>query len=320
MTIRLTNDIWREVLCRYLSVADIGRMSGTDSFFRALLGASSSRVWLTVARQHCGRFPVEAAGAQDWKAAVAAVWPLLELMPRQVALLTLARCSALPPGHPEAVSLFLYVHWSGERLAASQRMFRLGAAELRDVDLPRDRVTFRAAAGTEGLPLLCCGWSGLMSRVDLVMVNRRVPGNRKLLVSFAELHMRGGGGGGGRAAGEGATNVAARGEHGCVLEAFLSTPSRSQYALLGRTAFGDENYFVDLAAARSSGLSHAEAKHFSSSEVDWRLRQSLAGLPPIQAGGARDFYCHCPIQWLATEVLQLKPEEEEEQREEEGAV
>ncbi len=309
MTIRLTNDIWREVLCKYLSVADIGRMSGTDSFFRALLGASSSRVWLTVARQHSGRFPVEAAAGADFKAAIAAVWPLLQLVPRQVALLALARCAALPPSHPESVSFFLYVHWSGERVAAAQRMFRLGAGELLDVDLPRDRVTFRAGCGTENLPLLCCGWSGLYSLVELVMVNRRVPGNRAVLAAFPQPQL-------GR--GRGGANVTARGEHGFVLEAFLSTPSRSQYALLGRTAFGDDNYFVDLAAARSSSLSHAEAKHFSSADVDWRLRQSLAGLPAIEAGGAREFVCHCPIEWLAAAVLQLKEEPHEAEQEADG--
>ncbi len=77
--------------------------------------------------------------------------------------------------------------------------------------------------------------------------------------------------------------------------------------MLGKLAFGDEDYFFALGQRqRTAQVSHAEAKHFSSRDVDSQLRQSSASIPAIDAGGARDFFVKCPIEMLAIEALQLQ--------------
>lgn len=119
---------------------------------------------------------------------------------------------------------------------------------------------------------------------------------------------------------------------GFALEMYVSTCSRSQYAQLGKLVFGDESHFFNL-PQRTASVSHAEAKHYSSREVDSLLQQSTAGIPAIAAGGvrsfflslcftfclqhltgvscARDLFVQCPIDLIACEALQQKMEEED---------
>jgi hypothetical protein len=67
---------------------------------------------------------------------------------------------------------------------------------------------------------------------------------------------------------------------------YVSTPSRSQYQALGKLIFKDEHHFFNL-PSRTASVSHAEAKHYSSRDVDSLLQQSTANLPAIAAGGVR---------------------------------
>ena len=314
MTVRLSTDLWRQVLCpRFLSVPDVVRMSSVDRFFRALL--SDAGMWRSVVLRHSRPFPLARLGEHDWKGLVSSCFPNLSLLSRHVALLNLAALSALPPSRPEAVSFFLYIHWAGAALSSSTRMVRFGSRVL-GVALAAGTLVLHASAEAD-LPLVCYGWQGIVSRVELVMVSRRVQGNRKVLTAWDQLGpVRSGfGGEGDGLPGDVNVNVASpRSAEGCTLRLFVSTPSRSQYAMLGKFAFDNESYFFDLGSARSAGIGHAEAKNFqySTEGLDRRLRESTAGIPFVPAGGAREFYVTCPIEFLAREALQLKEEPVEE--------
>lgn len=157
---------------------------------------------------------------------------------------------------------------------------------------------------TADLPFLCYGYNGVNSLVELVMVNRRVPGNRKVVASFSSYRrvMR---------QADRNVNVGSDCEGGFGLEMHVSTCSRSQYALLGKLVHGDESHFFNL-SQRTASVSHAEAKHYSSREVDSLLQQSTAGIPAIPAGGARDFFIRCPIELLASEALQIQLQPDED--------
>ncbi len=312
MSVRLSNDIWREVLSRFLSVQELCRMSATDRFFRELLSGRSSRVWQSMVARHCAPFTLDKLASYDWKHTIADVWPHLHLLARHVALLHVGRCAALPASNPESVAFFLYIYWTGERSASFLRIIRFAPENLLDVDLPRGTLSLHAHCGSDSLPMLC--WGSVSSLVDLVMVNRRVPGNRKVVASFQSLQQTRGGERQGRR-----VNVASEVAEGCQLHAYVSTPSRAQYAALGKAAFGDESHYFNLGGGRSADVNHAEAKYFGSSEVDYRLRQSTAGLPNVPAGGARDFFCVCPIELIGRETLQLMDEWPHEEGEE-GAM
>lgn len=308
MTIRLNANVWQHVMPRFLTPSELGRVAACDRFFWELLRRPA--VWKRIVLSHAGE-PFETLGSSleahdvDWRNIATSLWPHIPLIRRQVALLCLARCAALPPAHVEAVSFFLYVHWTGERRAGAQKMVRLGvAADEVQVNLVGGTVMMYARAD---LPLVSYGWNGVQSQCDLVMVNRRVPGNRRTLCEFDPLS------GGGRRSAQRNVNVAAGSSRpGFLLEMFVSTPSRAQYQQMGKHVSGDEAFFFNL-APRNAGMTHAEAKHFSSSDVDRRLRESTAGLPNVAAGGARDVFVEVPIDVLAAEVFQIKEEPREDE-------
>jgi hypothetical protein len=209
-------------------------------------------------------------------------------------------------------------------------MLKLDPDHLVEIDLASGLVWMHTGVISD-LPLLCYGWSGVNSLVELVMVNRRVRGNRKVLASFSSY---------GRCLRRGERNVnvasastQSEGTLACQLEMMVSTCSKSQYAALGKLVFGDESHFFNL-PQRTASVSHAEAKHYGSREVDSLLQQNTAGIPAIAAGGVRcvcflfcalfcvfetflllfrDLFVQCPIELIAREALQLRPPEEGEE-------
>ena len=304
----LTKNVWLDVISVYLSPIDLARLSATCRFFNQLL-SGSSRLWKRLVREAAAPFPLGQTEV-NWKEIWGLFHPHTHLLRRHICIQSLAMAASLPPGNVEAVSLFLYIHWTGNRVASEQRMVKL-PLEPADANLTADclrlTVTF-----PKDLPLLAHGWNGLHSLIDVVMVNRRLPGNRKTICSFENFSMAMG-----NVEGDPPRpfNVQARaGEstrfNSAQMQGFVTMPSKSQYRALGKLAFGDESYFFNLAAARSAGMSHAESRHFSSGDVDRRLRESVAGIPNIAAGGLRDIWISLPIELLGREALQLDDDDE----------
>ena len=298
----LTKNLWLDVIAAYLSPTDLARLSAVCRFFHTLLDGSSSRLWKSLVREAVRPFPLDGDPQVDWKELWGIFHPHVHLLRRHIAIQCLARAARLPQSSLEAASLFLHVHWSGNRVGAEQRMVKL-PLEPADVNLTADSVRLSLSFAKD-LPLLSFGWNSLYSLVEVVMVNRRIPGNLKTICSFRMFH-----GAMGLLDGDPPRKFNIQGtaqdDPHFLLQGFVTMPSKSQYRALGKFAFGDETYFFNLAAARSAGMSHAESRHFSSGDVDRRLRESVAGIPNIAAGGLRDVWITLPIEALAREALQL---------------
>ncbi len=216
MTFKLSNDIWREVLPgAYLDVKDICSLCATCRFFRDLF--ASSTVWARVVQRWCAPFSLSGISRYDWKDLIAGCFPRLNLLRGQVALQHLSRLVSLPVSSPEACQFFLYIYWSGERKNPA-RMLKITSDGLVDVDLASGTLWMHTGTISD-LPLLCYGWNGISSLVDLVMVNRRVAGNRKVLASFNSFRPA-------RRNAERNVNVASADVHGFSLEMHVSTCSR----------------------------------------------------------------------------------------------
>lgn len=168
---------------RFLGVIEICALSATCRFFRDLFATSS--VWIKIVERHCAPFSLNGLSRVDWKDIISAVYPRLDLIRSHVALQHVSRLAALPPSNPEAVSFFLYIYWSGEKIG-SPRMLKIDPEHLVHVDLASGKVWMHTGTVTD-LPLVCHGWSGVNSLIELVMVNRRVSGNRKVLASFSSF-------------------------------------------------------------------------------------------------------------------------------------
>jgi hypothetical protein len=164
MTFHLSNDIWREIIAgRFLDVGDICKLCSICSFFRNLF--ASSIVWQKLVEKHCSPFSLVGLQKTDWKEAIAAVFPRMELLRTHVALLHVARLAALPGNHPEAVTFFLYIYWSGEKIGAP-RILKISPDSLVDVDLVCGNVSMHTGA-TSDLPLVCYGWSNVNSLIEV---------------------------------------------------------------------------------------------------------------------------------------------------------
>lgn len=286
-------------------------MNGTCKFFRGVF--SSSRLWRALVERCCA--PVKIGNlSDDWRLVFARLYPNFDALRRHVQMMQVGRCCSLPPANAEGAAFFLYFHWKGERTASDQRIVKLATQQPAAIQLHEGVVMLQVEFQAD-LPFLSYGVNGVSSLVDLVMVNRRVAGNKKTLCTFDRFwsarvsnvirnddaddhHDRDGG-------------VVYNMKGSCAEEwkakllLHVSTPSRKQYAQMGEFAFQNPEHYFDIAAARSANMSHAEARHFSSADVDHRLRQSTAYLPAIAAGGCRSICLIVSIDYLWSEVMQL---------------
>lgn len=195
--------------------------------------------------------------------------------------------SELPRGHVEGVQFYLYWYWSGEeRFADAQRVFRIPPEGIK-TKLANSVMQVDIDLGSQ--PLLCMyGYAGINSLVDVVLVSRSVPGNKKTLFSFSSgfASSRGVKRFNLRATAFSSTAEGAPRKDLGTLFVHVSTASKANYRAIGKLCHNNEEYFFDAARTqRVAGMTHAEGRNFSSRDVDDRLRQNVASLPNIPAGG-----------------------------------
>lgn len=313
MSYALTSNIWLDVVAGYLSSWDLGNLSGTCRYFYRLLHCGA-RCWRRLLLEAAGPFAaVAVAPRDDFKSLVGAFSSpaLAPLLRRHLALQAVGRAAQLPPSHPDSATLYLYLYWSGIRNATDCRILPVPVpAELdpHQVNLTSGLVAL-SLDFSSNLPLFAYGWEGINSIVDVVVVSRRFPGNRKVLCTLSHptrfLLDRS------DTKREGADEAARVNYNvrmtsdGALANLHITTPSKSQYTMLGQCVKGDPNYFFDLGQARSAPMSHAEARHFDARDIDRRLQQSTAGIPFVAVGGLRNVLLSLHIEWVAHEVLQI---------------
>jgi hypothetical protein len=262
MAYQLTTNVWLDVLALYLSPVDICALCCVNRFFERLFAAP--RYWKALVREALPDLAGPLEGLElPYKTLYTQFYPHLDHLKAHLSLMALSHAASLPLSSPAAAAFFLYFHWNGT--SQEQRILKLPLLS-DEVDLVRQTVTLRLHFANQ-LPLLSYGYQGVYSRVELVMVNRRVAGNRKVVGACSNFR---------HTLKSPEYNVNVIGDAYAEEERqtklfqmlmFVSTPSKSQYKQLGKFCHGDEDYFFHLAAARSAGLTHGEARRFSSSDV-----------------------------------------------------